>query len=380
MTLPFTLERQFTAQLKGDVGEIVIFDQIGSSLFGDGVTATDIKSQLDGFGDVRNITVHINSPGGVVDEGIAIYNLLHHHPARITVEIDGIAASAAAFIAMAGDRILMAKNATMLLHAARTAAASGTAEDLRRRAEEIERADNRIIDIFVSRSGQTREVIENLVGKEDTNLSAEEALALGLITEITPNKSIAAHATSWLKAQSDNPAPVERKQHTITGTQMKILDAIGCKTDEEAVSAFSEVKMFQNGVVSALGATSPVDAVSRLSVLTAKAAQVDTLQAELTAAKMAADEGLIVAQIKKLDDEKKLAPALQGWFRGLSASAREEYVANAPALVATSSPAPKALEASSVPLSSADEEVIKALNLNRATFMENRFNSMKAVH
>lgn len=379
MTLPFTLDRQFTCQLKGDVGEIVIFDQIGSSLFGDGVTATDIKSQLDSFGDVRNITVHINSPGGVVSEGIAIYNLLQHHPARVTVEIDGIAASAAAFVAMAGDRILMARNATMMLHSVRGSGA-GTADDFRRHAEEMDRADDRMIDIFVSRSGQPRDVIEGLVGKENTNLNAEEALALGLITEITPNKSIAAHATSWLKAQSDNPAPVERKQHTITGTQMKILDAIGCKTDEEAVSAFSEVKMFQNGVVSALGATSPVDAVSRLSVLTAKAAQVDALQAELTAAKMAADEGLIVSQIKKLDDEKKLAPALQGWFRGLSASAREEYVANAPALVATSTLTPKAVDAASVPLSSADEEVIKALNLNRAEFMENRFNSMKAVN
>jgi ATP-dependent protease ClpP protease subunit len=74
------------------------------------------SEDLKALGDISHINLHIHSPGGDVFDGIAIYNLLNKHPAKVTVHIDGLAASMASVIAMAGDRIVMPENALMMIH------------------------------------------------------------------------------------------------------------------------------------------------------------------------------------------------------------------------------------------------------------------------
>lgn len=250
------MSRRFTAQAKGKKAEIVIFDEIGESFFSEGVTAKTVKDQLEGFGDVDTITVRINSPGGAVFDGLAIYNLLAQSPAKIIVEIDGLAASAASVIAMAGDEIRMAENALMMVHAA-SGFVMGDADDMREQADLLDKITANLIDIYVSRSGKDRKAIAALVSAE-TWMTAEEALAEGLITDITADKDIAAKAVSWLRNQGkplpNPPVHVGRKQpkNNKSGDAMDIVKALGYANEAEVLAAFGEIKTFQNGVVSAL--------------------------------------------------------------------------------------------------------------------------------
>ena len=98
------------AQARG--AEIVIYDEIGAF----GIPAKAFLDELKALGPVAELTVRINSPGGSVFDGVAIYNALKRHDAAITVWIDGIAASIASMIAMAGDEVVMPENAMLVLH------------------------------------------------------------------------------------------------------------------------------------------------------------------------------------------------------------------------------------------------------------------------
>jgi ATP-dependent protease ClpP protease subunit len=95
----------FRAQAKG--AEIVIYDEIGAF----GIPAKAFLDELKALGPVAELTVRVNSPGGSVFDGVAIYNALKRHRATVTVWIDGIAASIASMIAMAGDEVVMPENA-----------------------------------------------------------------------------------------------------------------------------------------------------------------------------------------------------------------------------------------------------------------------------
>src|SRR5262245_51278548 len=97
---------------KAGSAEIVIFDEIGVW----GITAKAFYDELKALGDIREIMLRVNSPGGDVFDGLAIYNMLKSHKARVNVTIDGIAASIASIIAMAGDHITMPGNTFMFVH------------------------------------------------------------------------------------------------------------------------------------------------------------------------------------------------------------------------------------------------------------------------
>src|SRR5258707_608582 len=118
---------------KGSRGEIWLYDQVGEGWFG-GMSAKTFVAEVQKLGKVDLINLHINSPGGSVFDGVAIYNNLKSHPARIEVDVDGVAASIASVIAMAGDEIRMAANAMMMIHNA-MGMTFGDAEDMRKTAD-----------------------------------------------------------------------------------------------------------------------------------------------------------------------------------------------------------------------------------------------------
>ena len=100
-----------------DTAEISIYDEIGFW----GVSAASFAQDLKDCGNsLKQINLHIHSPGGDVFDGIAIYNLLKNHPANVTVYIDGLAASMASVIAMAGNEVIMPENAMMMIHKVET--------------------------------------------------------------------------------------------------------------------------------------------------------------------------------------------------------------------------------------------------------------------
>ncbi|HDB5181134.1 TPA: Clp protease ClpP [Staphylococcus aureus] len=122
-------------------GEIFIYgDIVSDKWFESDVTATDFKNKLDELGDISEIDVHINSSGGSVFEGHAIYNMLKMHPAKINIYVDALAASIASVIAMSGDTIFMHKNSFLMIHNSWVMTV-GNAEELRKTADLLEKTD-----------------------------------------------------------------------------------------------------------------------------------------------------------------------------------------------------------------------------------------------
>lgn len=156
---------------------ISLFDVIGEDGWsGGGVTANRISAALRSIGN-KDITVRINSPGGDMFEGIAIYNLLRAHPAKVTVEVLGWAASAASIIAMAGDDIRMGLGSFMMVHNA-WGVVIGNRHDMREAAELFEQFDAAIADIYEVRTGMKRADIEQLMDAE-TFMTAAQTVEYG---------------------------------------------------------------------------------------------------------------------------------------------------------------------------------------------------------
>ena len=119
---------EFRNATEPGVGDLLIYGIIGG-FFGD-VTPSQFREDLDSLGNISNLRVFINSPGGDVFAGQAIHSILQRHSASITIYVDGLAASIAAVIAMAGDHVIMPRNAMMMIHNPFTFA-MGDSEDLR---------------------------------------------------------------------------------------------------------------------------------------------------------------------------------------------------------------------------------------------------------
>lgn len=198
----------------GNVPEILIYDEIGpydSDDCGYTLTAAWIKAQLDMIGAVPLILVRINCPGGDITEGMAIYNLLHQSAPQIHVYIDGMAVSTAGWVAMAGDRVLIAEGAVMMLHPPYSGV-KGYAQDLRREADVLDSLQQSIAGIFSAKTGKPVEEIVAMMQAE-TWLNAAEAVAAGFCDEVISNKKPAAelpanfepkryrNMPTWLKAE-----------------------------------------------------------------------------------------------------------------------------------------------------------------------------------
>lgn len=156
---------------------ISMFDVIGEDGWsGTGITANRISAALRSIGN-QDITVRINSPGGDMFEGIAIYNLLRSHPAKVTVEVLGWAASAASIIAMAGDEIRMGTGSFMMVHNA-WGLVIGNRHDMREAASLFDQFDAALADIYEARTSMKRADIEQLMDAE-TFMNPAQAVEYG---------------------------------------------------------------------------------------------------------------------------------------------------------------------------------------------------------
>ena len=177
---------EFRARVK-DAAEIVIYDEIGAF----GIPAKTFLDELKALGPVAELTLRINSPGGSVFDGVAIYNALKRHQARVTVWVDGIAASIASMIAMAGDEVVMPENAMLVLHDP-SGLVAGTAADMRATADALDKMTAAMIAAYRDKSGAGDTEIAGLMTAE-TWLSAEEAVELGLADRVEAPVRMAAH-------------------------------------------------------------------------------------------------------------------------------------------------------------------------------------------
>ena len=167
--------------------ELMLYGDIAESFWGDTISAKEVAEYLADL-DVENINVYINSNGGVVDTAIAINNALRRHKAKVTVNIDGIAASAATLITCAGDTVRMPKNALFMIHNPSTIA-MGDSEEMRKKADVLEKYKNSITETYLQKVNIDKEKLSELMDNESW-LSAEEALKYGFIDEIIENTDI----------------------------------------------------------------------------------------------------------------------------------------------------------------------------------------------
>lgn len=152
-----------------------------------GVSAEMIKRDLLTVSDATDIDVYINSPGGDVFEATAIYSSLKAHPAKIHVHIDGIAASAATRIALAGDTIEIADSGFYMIHYAWTLAL-GNAQEIRDTADMLDKVDNTIVNDYEKRTEAGEEQVRNWMQAE-TWFTAQEALEHGFVDNIMQDGS-----------------------------------------------------------------------------------------------------------------------------------------------------------------------------------------------
>jgi ATP-dependent protease ClpP protease subunit len=169
--------------------ELMIYDMIGGW---DGVTAKRVADDLRSIGRVDLINVRLNSFGGEVFEGYAIYNQLKRHPARVEIDIDGAACSIASIIACAGDTVRMARNAMYMIHDP-SGVAMGNAADMRKTADLLDQVREQLVDTYVKRTGLGPIAVSQYMTAE-TWFKAADAAQLGFVDQVTDELQLAASA------------------------------------------------------------------------------------------------------------------------------------------------------------------------------------------
>jgi ATP-dependent Clp endopeptidase proteolytic subunit ClpP len=224
--------------------EILIYDQIGRDFWsGEGVVAKEFAQELAKIPAARKITVGINSPGGSVHDGLAIYNLLSARRNQVTCRIDGLAASIASIIALAGSKLVMPASALLMIHDP-SGMCMGTADEMREMAMALEKHKEALVNVYEEKTKKPRAEIEQAM-KDETWFTAADAKAFGLVDDVTAE--VAASNTfdlsqfrrvpASLKNQTKPPAPNESGATTsiMNRTEMIALaTALGIKFDNAA--------------------------------------------------------------------------------------------------------------------------------------------------
>ncbi len=180
--------------------EISIYDEIGFY----GVNASDFKRSLDGFENVDEIVLNLHSPGGSVFDGLAIYNQLKNHDASVTVHIDGLAASIASIIAMAGDNVVIPENAFIMIHKPRMPVA-GVADELRESADLLDKVETTLLAAYRGKTGITDERLAPMLEAE-TWLTGVEAVELGFADHLAePIKAVAVLQSGLIEGFTQMP-------------------------------------------------------------------------------------------------------------------------------------------------------------------------------
>ena len=196
-----------------DPNTVSIYGQIGEDMWSEGFTAKRMAGALRGIG--RNaVTVNVNSPGGDMFEGLAIYNLLREHPAEVTVKVMGVAASAASLIAMAGDRIVMGTGSVMMIHNA-WGMVIGNRHDFADAADVFQTFDRSMAAIYAARTGLDEAAVLALLdgatrASDGTYMTAGDAVERGFADEVADIAAPAAHSEKQVRADARLDAALAR--------------------------------------------------------------------------------------------------------------------------------------------------------------------------
>jgi len=188
--------------MTGKTLEILFYGEIGDDW--DGITAKQFAAELKPHGNATEILLRMNSVGGSVFDGAAIYNILNRHKARVLVDIDGAALSAASLVAMAGDTIRIAENAMMMIHNPWMLTIGDDQEHERSRSL-LKSMANQYADTYAKRTGGNIDDITAMMADE-TWMTGGEAVDAGFADEITESKRAAATVRVPQKWYKKTPA------------------------------------------------------------------------------------------------------------------------------------------------------------------------------
>eukprot|EP01050_Picozoa_sp_SAG11_P029706 SAG11_NODE_8474_length_1011_cov_1.179825_1_plen_278_part_10 len=179
-------EKWYNIQNKaGKPADVYIFDEIGTY----GITAQEFITDIKDLKDTP-INLRINSLGGDVFDGMAMYNVIKRREAKTTVYIEGIAASIATIISLGADEVVMAENSLFMIHNA-WGGTMGEAKDMRKTAETLEKITGELTDIYRKKTGLSYDALAEMMD-EETWLNANEALEMGFIDTISDSIKVAA--------------------------------------------------------------------------------------------------------------------------------------------------------------------------------------------
>lgn len=208
---------KFSAREDNDTAEVLIYGDIGESWWGESITAQKFVKDLQAV-DADYLDVRINSYGGSVSDGLAIYNALKRHKALVNVHIDGVAVSIASLIAMAGDTVNMAENAMLMIHAP-WGGAVGNAKDLREYADVLDKFAEAMVSSYAAKTGKDNaDLLALLTDGVDHWYSAAEAVAEGFVDQITEAVAIAAALPRdrFSNLPAAAAAFIRNKEHTMS--------------------------------------------------------------------------------------------------------------------------------------------------------------------
>lgn len=230
---------------EAEVASIKIYDEIASD--GWGISVKDIDEQIKDLGN-KPLDIHINSYGGEVFEGFAIYNTLKDYKGFKTVYIDGIAASIASVIAMCGDKIVMSKASMLMIHNA-SGFAYGNAEEMQKVVNALEQINAVIRGIYVAKTGMSEDEIKNLMDNE-TYLQPQECLDYGFIDEIKEESESSDEETTTainnLIESFENRVNQLRLIKNI-GLEAPTQDGVSVVDEEKAFNKKSKMDWLRNG-------------------------------------------------------------------------------------------------------------------------------------
>lgn len=280
----------------GRVAELMLYGLIGD-IFWDGITAIAMVATLDQL-DVDTIRVRINSRGGVATEGIAIYNALKRHPARIEVVVDGSAESIASLIAMAGDDVAMASNTLMMIHAPYTPQ-GGNAKQKREQAEMLDTMASAMAQSYIAKTGKREEIEALLADGLDHYFSAAQALEMGLCDRIddgveapVPQAAAATALCSYISAIAAAPPSFATglRARIQAATTPLVFASLPEETQRAVVAHIEDPSMKEkcltilaNGANSASAPAAPVATAPATPVVAAAPVVIDATSAIATA-------------------------------------------------------------------------------------------------
>ena len=227
--------------IKNESGEIFIYDTIGK------YDAYSASKFIEDFNNIKSkeVTIHINSGGGAVFEGLAIYNTIKSSEKSVKIIIDGLCASIASIIACSGDEIEMNSNGLIMIHDPLTIS-GGNAKELRKQAEILDKIHDQLVNIYHERTGLDAEVLEDYMDKE-TWFTAQEALEAKLIDRIIETDKMVA-CVDLDSYNYRNVAKFELYKSKLTESKKgespkmeKILKILNVTNEDEAVSKIKEM-------------------------------------------------------------------------------------------------------------------------------------------